>query len=324
MGTKRAWTPERDDQLRKLYPLVGPAGAATALGVSVYSVKKRATRLGVTTGTCRPWTPVERAQVVSLYPTHTTKQIGVLLDRSAKAVEQEVKSLRDSGEQFGEKVPVKCPRVSPHLKDRVRDLASAGLTDAAIAREMGGEVPGTGDPRRWVTYVRTALGLPSNKAAILDARRRAVKTQYERLGVSNTGQLRTLAYRKFARENGWPEDLRPRAVQILNVLAEVGPQTRDELARAIGMRVEGLKSRQKLKSNSEGHSYTAGLIRRGLIFRHKRWGTSKPRGHNRLPDLYILTPTAILWRLNHVRTKRDEAASPLDADRSSRADTVSN
>ena len=37
---------------------------------------------------------------------------------------------------------------------------------------------------------------------------------------------------KFATDNGWPADLRPREVQILNALWEIGPMTKTQIRRA--------------------------------------------------------------------------------------------
>lgn len=75
--------------------------------------------------------------------------------------------------------------------------------------------------------------------------------------------MRAAAFRKYAADRGWPADLRPREVQILETLWHLGPQTLPELARRIGCRPN--KRGKLLHGNGPGGTYTATLLRRGLI-----------------------------------------------------------
>lgn len=185
-------------------------------------------------------------------------------------------------------------RHSPAAVEHIRRLHAQGLSDAAIAKRVG-------IGRRSVCDIRAdRLGLPVNAAAILRAKRRAVKTQQKVLNVRSPAELRPLSYQRYAVENGWPEDLRPREVQILNVLAAQGvPMTRLELAKAIGMRTDrigGNGSLALLTGNGPGGTYTASLMRRGLV---ATLGHAGPRckasgkGCGRRLKLYLLGPQAL-------------------------------
>lgn len=98
-----------------------------------------------------------------------------------------------------------------------------------------------------------------------DRVRRNTARQLQAAGVKSLGEVRVLAFRQYARRHGWPEDLRPRAVQILNALAVNGPMTKNQLAQAIGVRWQGLPSRKVLVSNDKEGSYLAHLMKRGLV-----------------------------------------------------------
>lgn len=318
---RRVWTPQLDRQLQRLYPKLGPVGAAARLGMTVVAVKTRANRQGITTGR-RFWTEAERERLRQLYPDHTAAECAAKLNRTVKSVRNEVKALQDAG-ALG-RVPAIGRKVCPYpqvLIARVGELVRAGLTDAAIARTISAELTGYDDPRRTVSYIRTRLHLPTNSDAILDAKRQAVKTQQERLGIRNTGELRSLAWKRFARESGWPDGLCVREVQILNLLVANGPMTRVEMCKAMGTRHEGRQSRQLLKSRSHGYSYTSTLIKRGFILAVPR---SRGPGHgkaHRLGNVYILTPLALQIREEHERHQRE--AEIGDAGRCSGADSGS-
>jgi hypothetical protein len=228
------------------------------------------------------WTPADKAWVRKLYPTCTAQQLANRLglrDRR-KAIERLVHSLGLS----------KQPRLPAKLIEAVKRLHGLGLTDAAIARRLGQ----TRDRVHEIRYGR--LKLPPNEAAVLEARRQGVKTQWKRLGIRSAGELRSWAFRRYAVECGWPPDLRPREVQILNVLAERGPLTRLELARAIGMRTDRIGCNggpALLVGNSPGGTYTASLLHRGLILYVPRWVKGRPHGRARVPGVYMLTLEAI-------------------------------
>lgn len=185
----------------------------------------------------------------------------------------------------------KWPDCREHYEP-VRRLHAEGLTDADIASRLGLD-------RRYVSTIRAdRLRLPVNADAVRAAGRRAVAAQRRTLGIRSSGDLRRWAYRKFARERGWPEDLRPRAVQILELLAVAGPLDRWQIAEGIGWNVgRSLKGKHGqrflLASNDPEGSYTAHLLKRGLVVYQIRSRSSGRQGIGRLPGLYMLSPAAL-------------------------------
>ncbi len=154
----------------------------------------------------------------------------------------------------------KCPHLPPQVYGSIRRLHADGLPDRVIALKLGMKRDSVKDIRR------VRLGLPT--IPDIDGKRQSVRTQLARLGLRQD-ELRSWGFRRYARRHGWPEDLRPREVQILNVLAARGPMTARELAEAIGMRTDQVNSThggpRLLGGNGPGGTYTASLMRRGLI-----------------------------------------------------------
>jgi hypothetical protein len=172
--------------------------------------------------------------------------------------------------------------VKPHhdiaaIKALICELNPQGYSDTDIAaqytRQHGRHVT-----RETIRDHRQGLGLPNNA---FNERHRAktkeaTQRQLDRAGLKSIGMLRSRAFARFAARNGWPADLRPRAVQILNLLYEQGPKTRREIAEAIGMPWKG--SRKSLVSNDPEGSYLAHLIARGLVIQLGRIVKGKGRG----------------------------------------------
>lgn len=185
----------------------------------------------------------------------------------------------------------------------VRRLHRVGLNDAEIARRLGGRFR----DHRNVCTVRHKLGLPKNEEAIYAAQLRAIAAQRRRLGIKNSAELRSRAFRRFAVERGWPEGLRPREVQILEFLAVAGgPADRWTIAKAIGFnmnRCRGKYGQRALLSSGcsrrltiDGHpdrgSYLANLMVRGLVIdlgRRLKFGPGKGQSRH----VYTLSPAAI-------------------------------
>lgn len=99
-------------------------------------------------------------------------------------------------------------------------------------------------------------------------------------------EVRRLAFNQFAERHGWPSDLRPRAVQILDLLYQYGPKTRRQIVEATGM--PWLGSRKSLHSNDPEGSYLAHLVARGLVVRSIK--VVKGRGKGGSCDLYSIAP----------------------------------
>lgn len=151
----------------------------------------------------------------------------------------------------------------------IASMARQGYCNCCIARSIGRKVASKGEIRRW----RRKLGVPQVMSGgavgtcqtCLERVRAETKRQCQEAGVASLGQVRVLAFRRFAADHGWPEDLRPRAVQILEALFAYGPMTRPQIAAAIGMPWKG--SRKSLVSNDPEGSYLAHLQARGLVVR---------------------------------------------------------
>jgi hypothetical protein len=280
LQTWRHWTEADRDTLRAKWGKVRTRELARELGRPPGAVKQQATKLGLDSGRC--YTAEDLALLRELYQTHTAAQIAAQIHgspRSALAIYRMAYKLGLA----------KQPHHSPEVYADVRRLHGEGLPDRVIATRLGLRH----DQVKDIRGVR--LKLPVNPDA--EGKRQGVQKQFTTLGIRTAGELRSLAYRRYAVENGWPQDLRPREVQILNVLAERGvPMTRLELSGAIGMRTDRIgcnNSPALLTGNGPGGTYTASLARRGFLRRLKRGFTVSDRGRGRSLDLYVLGPAAL-------------------------------
>ena len=220
----------------------------------------------------RFWTPDEVEALRQLYRRVPAHEIAELLGRTKSQVQQ-------AGSRYGFHKEA-CPWDARTIA-RLRRLHARGWSDTEIAKAIGSE-------RHVVGERRAKLGLPSVLWSGHQRRRVAAKTreQLRKAGVPTLGALRVKVYRDRARAAGWPEDLRPRAVQILSVLWERGPQTRRQLADAIGMPWKG--ARHSLTSNDPEGSYLAHLARRGLVVRLGRHVKRPGAGRGSSTNLYSL------------------------------------
>lgn len=220
---------------------------ADALGRTVCSVKCFARKRGLIRR--RRWSEVGSAFLRSHYKRARTATIAACLGRSPGSIHQHADAL-------GLSEPPNCAIRDNH--DTWRRLYELGWSDAEIAKELG-------VTRESVRNYRERRGFPANGRNERYRRRVAETTrrQAEAAGVTSLSEVRTLAFRRFALDSGWPEDLRPRAVQILNLLYDNGPMTRRQLSDAMGMVWKG--SRKSLVSNDPEGSYLAHLVNRGLV-----------------------------------------------------------
>lgn len=223
----------------------------------------------------RRWTEAERETLRCSYATVAASELAMRLDRSVSSVYQEALKL---GLQ-----KVQHVKTGLAFRAELRRLHALGFSDAEAAGELGCERHTVGDWRR-------RLGLCSNaRSERVRAKVRATTArQVAEAGVASLGEIRALAFRQFAAESGWPEDLRPRAVQILDLLAIRGPMTRREIAEAIGMPWKG--SRKSLTSNDAEGSYLAHLMARGLVVSLGR--VVRGVGSGKSVQLYSLALTA--------------------------------
>lgn len=284
------WTPERDAVLRSGREAGEPAAVLAArLGVTPLAAKVRAVKIGAIVK--RRWTPEQDDTLRRMYPTHTAAQIGEALGVPVWRVVNRVGVLG----------LVKYPHHPPEVVERVRALNAAGKCDREIHLEMADVFkPGLAGFYQ-VKSVRRQHGLPYVKDR--DAKRRSVESQRKALGVRHGGDLRKYGHRRFAERNGWPEDLPPRCVQILNVLCERGPLTALQLAEAIGTATDKRNSvhggRRLLTCSAAscgGHGTYTGLLKaRGLI-QAVRKSFGPGGGQGRHETTYSVTLKAITTR----------------------------
>lgn len=243
------------------------AQLAQQLGVTVASVKTRRQRIGLLRRPARRgWSWQEDETLRRCWGQMARVDIAHQLSRSVEVCDARARKLGLTRRYF---------KRTPEADARIRELHAQGLTDPEIADKLGAERHTIGDARK-------ALGLPSNGDPRNPRMRQkisnGVKRQCERLGVPNMAHLRLKRWAERARELGWPDDLRPRHLQILHALYHVGPMTRRELADAIGMPWKG--SRQSLSSNDPEGSYLAHLQARGLVISLGRIRKGNGRGRS--------------------------------------------
>lgn len=221
-------------------------------------------------GPKRYWTPEEDAVLRERLGRETAASIAARLGRKARSVHNRTR-------QLGLAAP--APRLSAADRAEVRRLHALGWCDTEIGAALGHE-------RHSIGRARARMGLAANAAS--DHRRRQVaartRRQLDDLGVRSLGELRSVAFRAYALEHGWPAGLRPRAVQILELLHRDGPKTRRQIAEALGMPWKG--SRKSLVSNDPEGSYLAHLMARGLVVSLGR--VVRGRGKGRSCHLYSL------------------------------------
>ncbi len=282
--------------VRKLRRLV--AGGAThaecaaALGRSVSVIKSACSRYGFRMPSdYRDWTEEERDVLRREYKKTTTiPELAAKLNRTEKAVYQQAKALG---------LCASVPRLTEEFFDKLRDLNVAGKSDQEISVILKRQ-------RSEISRIRRGLKIPVSKAGIHRSQLRGVESQRKTLGIRHGGDLRRLAYQRFAESRGWPPDTKPREVQILEALAVAGrPMTVREISDAIGMKpklhASGTRYVYLTGCNNQGGTYTGSLVRKGLVLRlRKKMKMTGSRGASQ--DLYVLSPTALDIVINRVET----------------------
>lgn len=261
---RHPWLSCDDDCLRLLYGKRSNAELGWWLGRTAGAVKARANVLGLQTGRCVPWTEAEISLLREQYAQRTAADLAAELGRPVSQVTNELQrlGLRKFRRPFAR---------TPQAEQRLRDLHAQGWTDSEIARDLDVE-------RHSIHAWRKQLGLACNKHSERARRRVAANTaeQVRAAGLKSLAEVRSRARRSWARQCGWPEDLRPRAVQILNLLAAHGPMTRRQIADAAGMPWKG--TRKSLVSMDPEGSYLAHLVARGLVVNLGRIHKGNGRG----------------------------------------------
>lgn len=271
------WTPERVEQLRE-WKAAGHTNCEIAafLHTTTAAVKSAVRAHSLAFATRRRLSAEERAFIAAEYSRLPVCEIARRLGRNRGAIYRLADRMGLASErQF---------RWTPEAEGRLRELNAAEWTDTAVAREFGCDRKAIGERRR-------ALGLPHRGRGPMSVAsiRRGVRRQLDRLGLSHLHELRIEAWRRKARDLGWPASINGRAtslryLQILELLWTRGPQTRESIARAIGW--TKTDQRRLLNSNGKGGSYLAELMRAGLVAHLGRCVGG--RGRSRNVYLYML------------------------------------
>jgi len=253
------------------------AEMATAIGVERRLVCQCRHRMGLPTNGSRMYTPEQLAILRAEYGRASCADLAGRLGRTITSIYQAA-------------VRLGLAKTSPKLASRpgvvetLRARHAEGWSDAEIGREVGAD-------RHHVGVLRKKLGLPPNtwSTHLRDRVRAKTAEQLCRAGLPSIGHLRVEAFKKYARDRGWPEDLKKRQVQILELLWQNGPMTREEIGGRLGMTKKARKLANgkigywyPMHCNTPGHgadsSYTGDLLRRGLIISLGRVVRYKPAG----------------------------------------------
>lgn len=247
------WTPEQDETIRTVFPSLGPQAVAERLNRSYCAVRSRAVRLGVRTK--RRWTPEEDQQLRASYKKEAAAEIAARLRRTFPAVVQRAAALG-----LADKYE-KRPSKTPQFIARYRRLHARGLSDAEIAVKLGTDRP-------YLNALRRELGLPDNRCSrhSLSLSRARLKEQLARAGACSFAELRHRRIKALNRSYGLPEDLAPRELQIVLVLAR-GPATKAAICRELGLSYANPQKALNAGNKGFGRNYLSRLQKRGLVAR---------------------------------------------------------
>ena len=226
----------------------------------------------------RPWTEEESVVLRKDYGNRPTKELAVLFNRTARAVHMHANTLN---------LVRRREPWPPEFEQLIREAQVQGWTDSIVQQKWNAKHDRKVS-REWVSeYRRRKLGLPDQRDSADHRRRVAAKTreQCKAAGVKSLAEIQKLTFRRYAEKHGWPTDMPPRCVQMLNVLHDQGPMTRRQIADAIGMPWKG--SRKSLVGNVPGGSYLAYLMRKGFVVCIPRSCTGK--GSGRSTNVYALS-----------------------------------
>lgn len=311
----RRWSTSDVRWLRRLVAAGEPdVEIAGVFEVSVAAAKAARKRFGVRVRTAESyhvWTAAEKATLRRLYGTMEAADIAAQLGGGLTA-----NKVWRQADRLGLNRPY---ATSDGLEEFVAARHAEGWTDPETAAAWGQRTGGRCERHR-IHRVRDRLGLPpiSGRVGCIGSRRWSARVrartaeQLRASGVPTLGALRSKRFREYAAAAGWPADLKPRSVQILNFLATrpAGASKRG-IADAIGCPQAGRESRDVLGSTDPEGSYLAHLAARGLVVRIAKGHRVVGRGKGRSCDLYLLGPEAErILNERRERRSRGEAKHP--------------
>ena len=176
----------------------------------------------------RFWTPREIAKLKQW------KAAGLEMSVAATRLHRSRSSVYQKLDQLG---LTKKRRRRRGLKTFIRKYHRLGWSDVEVAAAWSRQHPDDPLSREWIGDVRARMGLPHNACSSHRRQRVAKRTaeQLRKAGLKSLAELRVKAFSDFGTRNGWPGITQPRLVQILNLLYERGPHTREAIAKAVGM-----------------------------------------------------------------------------------------
>jgi len=219
----------------------------------------------------RPWTQKDEATLSQSYKRKAIADLASHLSRTVAAIHQKANALglnekRDKAE-------------IENRKAKIRKLIAQGLSDSEVAGRLKMK-------RRALSEMRCRMGVLANGRNERYRRRVAKKTkaQCKAAGVSSLAEVRAKRFDEFVADLGWP-GLSVRAAQIAESLYRLGPMTRKQICKAIGMPWKGTK-KSLSAAYRPGGSYMAELQRAGIVVRLRAAITHK--GSGRSEDLYMI------------------------------------
>ncbi len=208
--------------------------------------------------TRKAWQEHELQILMQCYRVLPTERLSVVLDRTTSSIYFAADRCGLMRHRF------------PHaaeLVDLLRLKHSENKLDREIAEEWTAMRPDRHLDRRTICKMRLSLELPSNRSSkrVRDQVRQRTSLQLEREGVGSLADLRAKQYQRFAVDRGWPPSLRPREIQIVDLLYERGPMTRRQIVDLLGL--GGDNQRKWLSCRHGRGSYIANLMYAGLVVR---------------------------------------------------------
>jgi hypothetical protein len=288
------WTQYERDYLRRARGSLPDAWIAQWLERSACAVKAAALRFGFTRSRRIPEDHLRfiRESAGKL----AVPQIAVHLGRSESSIHQ-------ARVRMG-----LCGKLAPHgteLEAFIRQKHKLGWSDNEIAAAYSKLHPDCKPVDRHVIGDRRKLWrLPENTFSEHRRRRVAEKTaeQMRKAGLPALSHLRLAVWREQARRQGWPEDLSPPYIKVLNALWDLGPQTRRELVERCGFRWRGVHN--SLASNDRNGCILGHLMARGMVICLGRKVYTGRQGGN--VCLYMISPNIKRKKVSHENPESGE------------------
>lgn len=231
------------------------------LGFWKSNITKNLVKLGLKPHDCgrRPWTEQERARLRLVWPDVVAKKKQAR-DLLPEFPGKTVARLYQQAKRLGITGPHRIERPK-NWKSIIRAKLKLGWADSEIAAVFKVD-------RRTITDWRHELGLKASGHSDHYRKRVAetTKQQLKKAGLRSLAELRGKAFEGFAEQHGWPRELRPRAVQIIELLMIEQAMTRREICSRLDLRWANTRS-NGLHSNVKGGggSYLGNLMRAGLV-----------------------------------------------------------